>query len=125
MIVFCGTPDFPFHYSSAFSILNETRKKQFVDILSRRHHLPVYYPGDVDVYLRAGYLDNGEMLCAVFDTSFDALDELPLVCEKQVTKIQMLAPDGTRRDCDFSQEGNLVRVSESVYPYTPVILFIS
>lgn len=125
VIVFCGTPDFPFHYTSAFSILNETRKKQFIDILSRRGHLPVYYPGDVDVYLRAGYLDNGEMLCAVFNTSFDILDELPLVCEKQVTKVEMLAPDGTRRNCDFSQTGNLLHIAESVYPYIPLVLFIS
>lgn len=125
VIVFCGSPDMPFSYATAFSLLNETRKKQFVEILSKRGHLPVYYPGDVDVYLRAGTLDNGESLCAVFDTGFDALDELELVCQKPVAQIQKLNPDGTRCDCDFSQEGTLVRVSETVYPYTPLILFIS
>lgn len=125
VIVFCGTPDFPFHYTSAFSMLCESRKKQFINILNRRGHLPVYYPGDVDVYLRAGYLDNGEMLCAVFNTSFDILDELPLICKKQVSKIQMLAPDGTKRDCGFTQTGDLVCVAETVNPYIPLVLFIS
>lgn len=125
VIVFSGTPDMPFGYATAFSILNETRKRQFVDILSGKGHLPVYYPGDVDVYLRAGYLDNGELLCAVFDTGFDSMDGLELVCQKPITQIQKLNPDGTRCDCTFTQKGELVRVEETVYPYTPVILFLS
>ncbi len=125
VIVFAGTPDMPFKYFTAFSMLNETRKKQFISILSKRGHLPVYYPGDVDVYIRAGYLTNGELFTAVFNTSFDSLDETPLVCKQKVAKIEKLNSNGERVPCKFITDGERVTVFEEVLPHTPLILFIS
>ena len=66
-IVFCGTPDMPFRYFTAFSLLNETRKKQFVDILSKNDLLPLYYPEDAELYLRAGRLSDGRLFAAAFN----------------------------------------------------------
>ena len=55
------------------SLLNETRKRQFVDILSKNDHIPVYYPEDAELYLRAGRLPTGEIMAAAFNLSHDAL----------------------------------------------------
>ena len=125
VIVFSGSPDMPFKYFTAFSMLNETRKRQLIEILSRRDHLPVYYPGDVDVYIRAGYLNSGEIMCAVFNTSFDSIDEIALVCKQEVTKIEMLSSDGERIPCEFTVCGENITVNTEALPHTPVILFLS
>jgi len=123
VIVFSGTPDMPFKYFTAFSMLNETRKKQLISLLGE--HLPLYYPEDVDVYVRAGRLANGEILCAVFDTSFDTMEDIPLVIKEPVHRIEKLNPDGTRSACAFTEENGVIRVAEEAAPYTPVVLFIS
>ncbi len=124
VIVFAGTPDMPFRYYTAFSMLNETRKKQFAEILAASGHLPVYYPEDVEVYVRAGHLENGEILCALFNISLDELEDIPLVCTTSVHRIEKLNPDGTRSVCIFQQENNTVRIEEKAAPFTPVILFL-
>lgn len=125
VIVFAGTPDMPFYYYTAFSLFNETRKKQLAQILSESGHLPVYYPEDVDVYMRAGYLPSGEILCALFNTSLDEMEDIPLRCTVPVQKIEKLNPDGTRSACPFRMENGTVRIEEEARPYAPVILFIS
>lgn len=124
-IVFSGNPDMIFKYSITFSMLNGKRKQQFIDILGVRGHVPVYYPEDVEVYVRAGCLPDGEILCAVFNKSFDCLDDIPLVCEKPVSKIEKLNPDGTRSTCSFTCEDGVVRIAEPMLPYIPVVLLIS
>lgn len=124
-ICFCGTPDMPFKYFTAFSLLNETRKKQFIDILSRRNHLPIYYPEDGEVYLRAGYLPNGEIMAAFFNLGFDQLEDVPFVCNREVTKVEKLNPDGTRSACEFTVENGVVRVQEMMNTLMPVVLFLS
>ena len=124
-VVFCGTPDTPFHYAKAFSMLNETRKQQLIEILSRNGDLPVYYPEDAEVYLRAGYLDNGEMLCAFFNLSLDPSDEIVLQSSSSVRSVEMLGADGTRVPCRFRQEADgKITVDEPALTLAPVILFI-
>lgn len=124
-ICFCGTPDMPFKYFTAFSLLNETRKKQFIDILSVRNHLPLYYPEDGEIYLRAGYLPSGEIMAAFFNLGFDQLEDIPFVCSKNITKVEKLNPDGSRSACEFTVEDGVVRVQEPMYTLMPVVLFLS
>ena len=124
-IVFCGTPDMPFQYFTAFSLLNETRKKQFINILSRREHLPLYYPEDGEIYLRAGYLDNGEIMAAFFNLGMDQLEDVSFVSRSKVTKVEKLNPDGTRSVCAFTEADGIIRVQEMLNTLIPVVLFIS
>jgi hypothetical protein len=124
-VVFSGTPDAPFTYYTAFSMLNETRKAQIAEILSASGNLPIYYPEDAEVYIRAGMLPGGEMMVAFFNLGFDDLEDTPLVCEKPVTKVEKLNPDGTRSECAFEVVDGVTRVAESADTLTPVILFIS
>ncbi len=123
-IVFCGSPDAPFNYSNAFSMLNETRKKQLINILSSQNQLPIYYPDDADVYLRASYLDNGELMCGFFNISLDVLDEITLVIKDKFSTIEILQPDGTRKNCEYYVEDGVVHVKEQAGVFLPIIFFI-
>ncbi len=125
VVVFCGTPDTPFGYNTSFSLLNETRKKQFIDILSKNGHIPVYYPEDGEVYLRAGYLENGEIMVAFFNIGFDQFEEIPVVSAKKVTNVEKLNPDGTRSKCEFKEENGVIYVKEVLNTLMPAVLFIS
>ncbi len=124
IVVNCN-PDMPFKYFTAFSLLNETRKKQFVEILSKGNNLPIYYPEDCEVYLRAGYLNNGEIMATFYNLGLDILEDLPIVCANEVKKIEKLNSDGTRSQCSFIVEDGVIRVQEEFKPYIPVVLFVS
>ena len=123
-IVFCGTPHTNFSYSQAFSFLNESRKKQFIKILKDEGHLPVYYPGDIDVYMRAGYLPDDTLFCAMFNISLDPMFEITLVLEKPAEKIEKLNPDGTKQEVEFYVEDGVTHIKEPLFTLNPVILFI-
>ena len=125
VLVFNGTPDMPYLYHSAFSLLNETRKNQFIKILSEKNHIPLYYPEDGEVYVRAGHLENGEIMAAFFNIGLDQLEDTPFVCNKEVNKIEKLNPDDTRSECKFTVEDGVVRVDEVMNTLIPVVLFIS
>ena len=85
----------------------------------------MYYPEDGEVYLRAGMLENGEILAAFFNIGYDQLEDVPFVYTKEVSKIEKLNPDGTRSACRFTVEDGIVRVNEPMNTIMPVILFIS
>lgn len=125
IIVFSGTPDMPFKYFTAFSLLNETRKRQLVDILKRRGNLPLYYTGDAEVYVRAGMLSSSEILVALFNLSQDPLDEITLEVDFAVSRAEILNGQGEREEVDFSIDGRLLTVNRSVEPTTPIVLFLS
>ncbi len=124
-LVFCGTPDMPYAYATAFSLLNETRKKQIVDILKRRAGLPIYYPGDVEMYMRAGRLPSGEYMVAMFNISQDALEEITLVSDRTPKSVEMLNENGEREACDFEFSDGDLTISRGLMPMTPMVLFIS
>lgn len=121
-VVFCGTPDTYFSYAAAFSFLNESRKIQLIKILEE--HLLVYYPGDAEVYIRAGRLDSGEILCAIFNLGLDVLDEIPLVCRAKVSNVEKLSSDGNRMPCAFDCDSGKIIVKERSDVLSPTILFI-
>ena len=125
VIVFSGNPDMPFTYYTAFSMLSELRKKQFIDILSKNNHIPLYYPEDAEVYLRAGYLESGEIMAAIFNLGLDVLEDIPLVCTKKVERVEMLKSDGTRQECEFIVGNGVIRVKRELKTLIPEILFIS
>ncbi len=124
-IVFCGTPDMPFLYHTAFSLLCETRKNQLIEMLSKNGLLPLYYPEDGEVYLRAGRLKNGERMACAFNLGFDALENLPLTVTEPVAHVERLMPDGTRRPVSFETKGNTVFIACELRTLIPEIFFLS
>ncbi len=122
--VFCGRTRTSFKYTEAFSFLNESRKKQLVRLLKESGALPVYYPGDAEVYLRAAKLPDGSMLCSFINIGLDPMDTVELVAERNVSSVEMLTPDGKREKCGFSREGDRLAVDTPAYTLQPVILFL-
>lgn len=124
-VVFSGNPDAPFKYFTSFSLLNETRKAQIIEIMSHGTPLPVYYPEDAEVYLRAGYLGSGEMMVALFNLGHDELEDIPLVISGEVKRVEALLPTGERDVRKFEKTDNGIRIFEHVPAVTPTILFLS
>ena len=122
--VFSGTPNARFVYFEAFSFLNESRKAQLVEMMRESGNLPVYYPGDAEVYLKAGRL--GEKLFVAFtNIGLDNLDEIILVLERAVKRISKIAPDGSLVDCEFSLGSDgVITVNAAAEILGPVILIV-
>ena len=125
MVTFCGTPRAEFNLAQAFAFLNESRKLQLIRLLQRAGELPVYYPGDEEVYMKAAETAEGELVCALFNLGTDPIEALSLVVEKAPRKIFALQPDGTRAEVSFRMEGNTVVLDIPCHTLTPVILFLS
>lgn len=123
-IVFCGDPCTNYHYTTAFSFLNESRKLQLIDLLGRTGNLPVYYPDDMEMLLRAGRLSDGSLFVAAFDISLDRADTLSLVVKDEVEKVEQLMPTGEFKEVVFTKEGNRIEVKTPVYTLEPIILKI-
>jgi len=105
-VVFAGTPDAPFEIGEAFSFLSGPRKRQLIRLLRPTGCLPVFYPGDAEVYLRAGRTADGALFCAFFNIGLDDLDEIGLTVEKIPSEVLRLTPDGGWENVPFTVEGD-------------------
>ncbi len=122
--VFSGTPQAKFNYQEAFSFLCETRKKQIVNMLKSVNCLPVYYPGDADMYMKAADMPDGSLFVAMFDLCLDKIEDVELVIERSVTKIERLMPDGSTKEIAFTKDGNKYTLATDAETLEPVILFV-
>ena len=86
--------------------------------------LPIYYPGDIEVYLRAGYIADNTMLVSVVDMSADEIEGLDLYIEKDVTEIKALTPNGEKVNVPFTKNGDIYTLDLTVYCLKPAILYI-
>lgn len=124
-VVFCGTPDAPFDYTTAFSMLNESRKNQLVGILSRAGALPIYCDTDNEICLRAGYIKSGELLAALFVLGSDTEESVKLYLENAPTEIKKLDPDGSYSVLDFKPLGDgIYEISAEAHHMNPLVLII-
>lgn len=124
-VVYSGTPDAEHSYTEGFSFLNESRKRQFVDVLTRAGALPIYYEGDEEVLLRAGRIKDDRLIAAFINLGYDPLDELDIVTDFTPTEITYLNPDGKEVKVDFilGEEGR-VKVLTELSPMYPLVLLI-
>jgi hypothetical protein len=108
-----------------FSFLNESRKRQFVDIFTRAGALPIYYEGDEEVLLRAGRIKDGRLLASFINLGYDPLDTIDLVCDFVPAEITYLTSDGKEERLDFTLcENGKVTVSTELSPMYPLVLLI-
>ena len=122
--VFCGTPLARFVYTEAFSFLNESRKVQIVELMKESGNLPVYYPGDAEVYMKAGNIKD-EIFCAFVNIGLDNLDEVTLVCDREVKEIKRLNSDGLYEICNFTKFADgVITVDAPAMILDPVVLVI-
>ncbi len=124
VVVFCGTPRAEFNFLQAFSFLNYSRKQQIIRLAKDMGELPVYYPGDQEVYLRAADMQDGTLFLAAINISLDPMEKLSLVFEKEVSKIEKLMPDGSRKEIAFRKEGKEYILDTPCNILDPVVLFV-
>ena len=124
-VVFSGDTDFlEYNLTESFGFLNETRKAQLISILEELGELPVYYPDDAELLLRAHELDDGSLMVAVLDMSLDTVEELPLVINRPVSEILRLMPDGSYKQVGFKNDKKRYELDITAQVFDPVILII-
>ncbi|MBR2950377.1 MAG: hypothetical protein IKC46_10995 [Lachnospiraceae bacterium] len=124
VVTFCGSPDVIYTLGPTFALLNETRKRQMASLLKESGNLPVYYPEDNEVYLRAADMPDGGLFVEVMTLGIDPLDEIVLCADREIKCVQRLMPDGSRKDCTYFKEAGGIRIEESAPMLEPVILFL-
>ena len=125
VFVFSGTPVADFNIVEAFSFLNYSRKLQLLEMVSSAGELPVYYTGDEEVYMKAADMQDGRLLCAVFNIGLDPIDTLVLGCENTPLRIDILMPNGEEKQVPFKYENGICTVDTPCNILDPVILFIT
>jgi len=125
VVIFSGTPKADNLYYKGFSFLNPARKKQLTKILNMADSIPVYYPGDAEVYMRGAYMPDGKIFCGIFNLSYDIMDNIVLTVKNEVESVEMLDSNGYMKKCDFEVNDGRIVVNQTAYPLNPVILFIS
>ncbi len=124
-VVYCGTPNAEHLYTEGFAFLNETRKQQFIKLLSEAGALPIYLPSDNELCLRAGYLDDGRLLAAIFNLSYDPEEQTVLYLEKEPTSIVYLNENGKEIPVSFKKnEQGFYVLDASCEPLYPTVLLI-
>jgi len=121
---FCGTPLANYNLTEAFSFLNYSRKQQLIRMLKATGELPVYYPNDEEVYMRAADMADGGLFAAIFNLGLDPIEELQLVIARDVKKIEQLMPDGSRRTVKFIRSGDTYTLDCTANTLDPAIVFI-
>ena len=122
--VFCGTPVAEFNIVEAFSFLNYSRKEQLVRILKHTSNLPIYYPGDEEIYFKCADMPDGRMLCAVFNIGLDPIEKTQLACDFEVKSFKALTPSAQEQEISFTREGNIYTLDIPCNILDPVIVFV-
>lgn len=125
VFVFSGTPVAEFHLSKAFSFLNYSRKEQLIELLLKVGEMPVYYPNDEEVYFKCADMENGKVLCALFNIGLDPIDKIELACDFDVKKFEVLLPSGEAKEVSFTRNGNAYVLEKSAQILDPVVIFLT
>ncbi len=105
--------------------MNESRKKQFVSLMKDAGVLPVYCYGDDEICLRAGYLEDGTLLTAIYELGIDPMESLTLYLEKEPFAIKKLESDGSLTELKWEEVDECIyRIQTKVETMNPVFLFI-
>ncbi len=125
IFVFCGSPTSEYSISSGtFSFLNLSRKEQIIDMLRKTGEMPVYFPGDEEVYLKAADINESKLLCAIFNLGFDTIENVELVCDFNAKGFSYLTPNGDIIPLDFKKEIDKYILNISAKTLDPVVVFI-
>lgn len=124
VIVFCGSPVANFNIVEAFSFLNYSRKEQLISMLRDSGELLVYYPGDEEVYFKCAEAKDNEVMIALFNTGFDIIENIELVCDFEAKAFKKLLPDGSTKKVDFKNENGKYILNENAITLDPVVIFI-
>ena len=125
VIVFCGTPNTEvFSFGAPFSMLNESRKAQFVKLLSDAGELPMYFDGDTEAYLKVADTSDNKTFVFFMNLSMDTLDEITLATDKKYSAAKILMPDGSWENVPIRTENGILTVDCEAKLLDPVALVV-
>ncbi len=104
---------------SSFGFYDEDRKRQLLDLLGYvcGAPVPVYYPGDAEVYLKLRRYSDGRYLTALFNLGHDLLDTVPFDVAFAVSGAEWLSAEGDWQPVDWRDGA----VQAPLHPAQPVI----
>ena len=125
VIVFAGTPP-SFGQLSAFGFLCENRKRQIIRLMSCAAELPLYYTGDVDMYMRGGILPDNSMIGVLFNLGTDQLDSVELFVDRNFDKVEYLSKEGNWESAEYTVSGEkMIEVMGRCETFMPLVLRFS
>jgi len=74
--------------------------------------------------MKAANMPDGALFVAFFNISLDPIDEITLVTDREIGKIDTLCPDGSYRPVNFRADGNKLTLDAPAEILTPVILIM-
>lgn len=124
-VIFAGTPRARFNYQEAFSFLNETRKAQFIRILTQTGNLPLWYDGDEEILARCGKITGTDERLAIFiNIGLDPIEQVCIGMNIPFSSVERLMPDGNYSKVDFTRTENGFSFDMFVVPQDAIILKI-
>ena len=76
-------------------MFNETRKKLLVRYLQKLNAIPIWYPDDAEILLKAAVLPDGSKIAFALNIGLDVMNELPLIGPwTQTNAVQQLNTNG-------------------------------
>ncbi|MBO4344202.1 MAG: hypothetical protein J5833_00505 [Victivallales bacterium] len=108
-----GTHD-PF---GCYGVFNETRKRQYLDFMSRLTELELYHDGDAEVMLRYALNADGSRIVYVYNAGLDVLEEMTFRGGWAAdAKPQVLGGDGKWRIAQYGHEGGALTIKHATLP---------
>ncbi len=104
------------------SFYDEDRKRELVELLAFvcGQPVPLYYPGDAELYVKLRRFADGRYLLALFNLGHDPLETIPLASAHPIAHVERLAPDGSWQETEFAN-GHL---QTPLLPAAPKVLCI-
>ena len=93
-------------------------------MLKSTNELPVYYPGDEEIYLKAADMEDGGLFCAIFNIGLDPIEKTELVCSFKASKFEKLMPNGEIKEIPFTYENGKYILDTPCNTLDPVVVFI-
>lgn len=124
VVTLAGSSVFSRGLAEGFRFLCEGRKIFLAKLLSELGALPVYYPDDAEAFVLAARLADGNTMVAAIDTNLDEIEQFPIVCEKEVSEIERLLPDGSYEKVGFERVGDRYELNVTLKPYDPQIFIL-
>ena len=100
-----------------YGVFNETRKKQFIEFMSRLTELELYHEGDAEVMLRYAINADGSRIVYIYNAGLDVLEEMTFHGSWAAdAKPQVLGGDGKWRVAQYGHEGGALTINHATLP---------
>jgi len=86
--------------------------------------MPIYYPGDEEVYLKCADMDDGRVFAFLVNIGLDPIENVNICCSFNVKSINILTPEGDEKDISFVKNGHSYQLNADSNTLQPLALFI-